>query len=167
MKTRDTHSIFSAVSVQLHSRTLLYNLVYWWMGQSLQGYWALTIRAQFASKYWQGVGQMPYTNLRIQEGIPNEFLENHYIWNVKELDELHKIDLRGRTDENWLKFYAKYIYIWEHKLHGKPYLLPDEERSRQHHRRRPRRPYMNIRPGVNASLESSLALTLHEALMGV
>ncbi|MBA0777815.1 hypothetical protein Gotri_005788 [Gossypium trilobum] len=30
----------------------------------------------------------------------------------KELKELHKIDLRRRTDKDWLKFYTKYIYIW-------------------------------------------------------
>ncbi|MBA0747750.1 hypothetical protein Gogos_004638 [Gossypium gossypioides] len=31
---------------------------------------------------------------------------------AEELEELHKIDLRRRTDEDWLKFHTKYIYIW-------------------------------------------------------
>ncbi|MFQ6646209.1 hypothetical protein Gotur_019744 [Gossypium turneri] len=36
MKTRDTHSIFPATSVQLHLRTLVYNSVYRSMGTSLR-----------------------------------------------------------------------------------------------------------------------------------
>ncbi|MBA0568380.1 hypothetical protein Golob_005879 [Gossypium lobatum] len=31
---------------------------------------------------------------------------------LKELKELHKIDLWRRTDKDWLKFHTKYIYIW-------------------------------------------------------
>ncbi|MFQ6639543.1 hypothetical protein Gotur_014448 [Gossypium turneri] len=34
---RHTYSIFPAVSVQLHSKTLVYNSVYRLMGKSLQG----------------------------------------------------------------------------------------------------------------------------------
>ncbi|KAG8472626.1 hypothetical protein CXB51_034310 [Gossypium anomalum] len=29
----------------------------------------------------------------------------------QDIEELHKIELRGRTDEDWEKFHAKYIYI--------------------------------------------------------
>ncbi|KAH1056103.1 hypothetical protein J1N35_034168 [Gossypium stocksii] len=81
-------------------------------------------------------GWMSYSDPRIQEYIPIEFLINHNIRNVKvslivfamvemhesnrvmqqfgflhnilpspkELNELHKIDLWGRTDEYWYKF---------------------------------------------------------------
>ncbi|MBA0702639.1 hypothetical protein Goari_022459 [Gossypium aridum] len=75
----------------------------------------------------------------------------------------------------------KYIYIWEHgydfipmcelilalelatslkymtwfRHHGKPYLLPEEQKTREHCRRSPRRTRMNPRLGVHAFVELS------------
>ncbi|MBA0635098.1 hypothetical protein Godav_021880, partial [Gossypium davidsonii] len=33
----------------------------------------------------------------------------------KDLEELHKVDLWRRIDEDWAKFHEKYINIWEHR----------------------------------------------------
>ncbi|MBA0571342.1 hypothetical protein Golob_004921, partial [Gossypium lobatum] len=57
-------------------------------------------------------------------------------------------------------------YMTWFRLHSKLYLLLEEERSRQYRRRRPRRPCMNPRSGVHASMESSSTPTPHEAPMG-
>ncbi|KAG8481434.1 hypothetical protein CXB51_026237 [Gossypium anomalum] len=47
----------------------------------------------------------------------------------QDIKELHKVDLQGRTDEDWAKFHAKYIYILEHRYDfipmRKPILAPD------------------------------------------
>ncbi|MBA0850498.1 hypothetical protein Goshw_000242 [Gossypium schwendimanii] len=48
-------------------------------------------------------------------GIPDELegirllLDQQF--EAEKLDEVHKIDLRGKTDKDWPKFHAKYIYI--------------------------------------------------------
>ncbi|KAH1121850.1 hypothetical protein J1N35_005010 [Gossypium stocksii] len=99
----------------------------------------------------------------------------------QKLKDLHKIGLHGRTDEDWPKFCTKYIYIWKHKynfiplcepvlpldlatflnymtwfrFHGNPYLLLEEERSKQHHRRRPRQPYMRLQSCLDRTIISS------------
>ncbi|MBA0851717.1 hypothetical protein Goshw_024758, partial [Gossypium schwendimanii] len=51
----------------------------------------------------------------------------------QELDEFSKINLRGKTNEDWPKFHAKYIYILEHMDNSipmrkptKPNMTPDE-----------------------------------------
>ncbi|TYH60227.1 hypothetical protein ES332_D08G278800v1 [Gossypium tomentosum] len=86
------------------------------------------------------------------------------------LDDEHKIDLR-RPDTHWPLFHSKYIEIWENRydniptrvliivpesacdpdympwfrIHGKPYLLSEEERRRQIYAKRERRGPLNPR----------------------
>ncbi|MBA0848796.1 hypothetical protein Goshw_007329 [Gossypium schwendimanii] len=38
------------------------------------------------------------------------------------LDDLHHIDFREQTNENWPMFHAQFINIWNNRIHGKPYL---------------------------------------------
>ncbi|KAH1113959.1 hypothetical protein J1N35_007337 [Gossypium stocksii] len=89
----------------------------------------------------------------------------------KNIRSLHKVNLRGRTGEDWLKFHKEYINIWEYKYHfslirepfltlefviapeymswfrhhNKLYLLLEEVMGRQHCMRRPQRPHRNPR----------------------
>ncbi|KAH1056341.1 hypothetical protein J1N35_034406 [Gossypium stocksii] len=82
----------------------------------------------------------------------------------QDINDLHPIDLQMRLDENWIRFHAEYINIWNNyykflpprkaivvpqlacdpeympwfRLLGKPYLLSEEDRSRQSHTMRPR-----------------------------
>ncbi|MBA0736934.1 hypothetical protein Gogos_010420, partial [Gossypium gossypioides] len=98
---------------------------------------------------------------------------------------LHKVNLRGKTDEDWLKYHKQYINIWEHRYdflpicepivawelvtdseympwlrhHGKPYLLPKEAKGRQRSPRRPQRSNQNLRCGIGAKMSSSSAPT--------
>ncbi|KAG8487026.1 hypothetical protein CXB51_020704 [Gossypium anomalum] len=86
------------------------------------------------------------------------------------LDEQHKIDLR-LTNTNWSLFWPEYIEIWENwydyildrepiiipelactpdympwfRIHGKPYLLSEEQRRRQIRVKRERRSPLNLR----------------------
>lgn len=109
----------------------------------------------------------------------------------QDIKELHKVDLWGRTDKSWTKCHDKYIYILEHRYdfiplhepiltleltvsldyitwfrhHNKSYLLLEEERTRQHRCRRPRRHRMNPRLGVHISIEWSSTPTPHVAPM--
>ncbi|KAK5836929.1 hypothetical protein PVK06_012735 [Gossypium arboreum] len=73
---------------------------------------------------------------------------------------MHEVALRGRIEEEWVKFHAKYIYIWEDKYNfipmRKPILTPNLATSLD---------YITWL-GVHASMESSSAQTPHEALMG-
>ncbi|KHG09214.1 hypothetical protein F383_13165 [Gossypium arboreum] len=95
----------------------------------------------------------------------------------QELDDLHKIDLRGRHEEDWATFYKKHIEIWKHmydylstrepfftpelvtssdymdwfRNHGKPYLLSISEKSKQRRRRRPIQGPINPRSGRDAA----------------
>ncbi|MBA0846197.1 hypothetical protein Goarm_022137 [Gossypium armourianum] len=63
-----------------------------------------------------------------------------------------------------LATFPNYMRFFRH--HSKSYLLSEEERTRQCHRRRLRQPHMNTRLGVHAtSMESSSAPTQHEAPM--
>ncbi|KAK5839340.1 hypothetical protein PVK06_008118 [Gossypium arboreum] len=80
-------------------------------------------------------------------------------------------DRRGRTDEHWPTFHAKYINLWNNRyevlpsreiivaleltynpkymswlrVHGKPYLLAKEVKGRQPHTRRPQRVPRHLR----------------------
>ncbi|MBA0749394.1 hypothetical protein Gogos_003330 [Gossypium gossypioides] len=91
--------------------------------------------------------------------------------------------MRGRLDEYWATFRKKYIEFWQYRYdylpkrepflmselatsldymdwfrhHGKPYLLLASERSRQHHRRRPRQGSINPRSRGDAA-EGSISL---------
>ncbi|MBA0607906.1 hypothetical protein Godav_020169 [Gossypium davidsonii] len=56
-------------------------------------------------------------------------------------------------------------YITWFKLHGKLYLLSEEERSKQIHRKRPTRPHMRPRLGVHVSSSSSSPPTPNTTLM--
>ncbi|MBA0855841.1 hypothetical protein Goshw_019904 [Gossypium schwendimanii] len=97
------------------------------------------------------------------------------------LDDLYHIDLWGRMDKNWLVFHAQYINMWNNRyeflptreviiapelacdskymqwfrVYGKPYLLGEEEMSRQPHTRRPQPVPINPR-----SSEASPSSTL-------
>ncbi|MBA0620849.1 hypothetical protein Godav_006518 [Gossypium davidsonii] len=111
--------------------------------------------------------EMPYENPTIQECIPLKFLVNPNIWHVKvplvvyatvemqvlqqfgfrqsipvafqDIDDLHPIDLRGRTDENLVELACDPEYMQWFRVYSKPYLLEEEARSWQPHTRRPRR----------------------------
>ncbi|MFQ6627550.1 hypothetical protein Gotur_004767, partial [Gossypium turneri] len=97
------------------------------------------------------------------------------------LDDEHKIDLR-RPDTHWPLFHSEYIEIWENRydniptresiivpesacdpdympwfrIHGKPYLLSEEERRRQIYAKRERRGPLNPRTrGGEAGLSTA------------
>ncbi|MBA0802982.1 hypothetical protein Gohar_013234 [Gossypium harknessii] len=107
---------------------------------------------------------LPYVDPSIQEYVPIEFLANQKIWHVKvplvifvtivmyesdQLDDLHKIDLRGKLKEDWPTFHKKYIDMWQlQKGHNdKSYLLAGLKRSRQRRHKRPRQWPINPRSG--------------------
>ncbi|KAH1038495.1 hypothetical protein J1N35_040238 [Gossypium stocksii] len=52
-------------------------------------------------------------------GITNEFEDIQLLLDQQleagDIEELYKVDLRGRTDKDWEKFHAKYNHIWEHR----------------------------------------------------
>ncbi|KAK5846362.1 hypothetical protein PVK06_002647 [Gossypium arboreum] len=88
----------------------------------------------------------------------------HILLPSSELDDLRKVDLRGRLKEDWPTFHKQYIEIWQcsydylptcelfliseletsldymdwFKHNDKSYLLPASKKRRQRHRRRPR-----------------------------
>ncbi|MBA0560880.1 hypothetical protein Golob_017753, partial [Gossypium lobatum] len=70
---RRTRSIFSATSVQLHWRTLVYNLVYRSMGMSLRG---TTVSADWSATCEQLLGKVPnkFKGSQIEMG----WLENNF-----------------------------------------------------------------------------------------
>ncbi|KAG8474364.1 hypothetical protein CXB51_033808 [Gossypium anomalum] len=60
------------------------------------------------------------------------------------LDNEHKVDLQLlKTD--WQRHWLEYIEMWENRIHGKPYLLSEEERQRQIRVQRERRGPLNPR----------------------
>ncbi|MBA0695985.1 hypothetical protein Goari_002575, partial [Gossypium aridum] len=65
-----------------------------------------------------------------------------------DLEELHKVNLWGKTDKDWAKFHEKYINIWEHRYEiiPMPNLVLALELATS--RRRPRRFRMNPKSGV-------------------
>ena len=89
----------------------------------------------------------------------------------RNIDSLHKIDMRGRDDVDWRAFHQEHIAIWairneclparRHIVPGelgpnspymqwfrvacKPYLLSEDERRREFRPRRQRRPAQNPR----------------------
>ncbi|MBA0856208.1 hypothetical protein Goshw_024703 [Gossypium schwendimanii] len=79
----------------------------------------------------------------------------------QELDDLHKIDMRGRLEEDWTTFHKKYIEFW-HKQYEKPYLLSVSKRSRQHRCRRTRRGHLNPRSGGNVAEGSTSTPHAHK-----
>ncbi|PPR92685.1 hypothetical protein GOBAR_AA27986 [Gossypium barbadense] len=83
--------------------------------------------------------------------------DNFQTIEASDLDDLHKINLRGRLEEDWPTFHKKYIEMWERRHNDKLYLLSDSERSRKHHRWRPKRGSINPRSsdGDAAGLTSS------------
>ncbi|KAG8473493.1 hypothetical protein CXB51_035656 [Gossypium anomalum] len=78
--------------------------------------------------------------------IPDELFQNMNVWHVKVLDDEHKMDLR-QLHTDWPRLHSAYIEMWEpiivpelacvpkykswFRIHGKPYLLFEEERRRQ------------------------------------
>ncbi|MBA0872161.1 hypothetical protein Goshw_008250 [Gossypium schwendimanii] len=95
----------------------------------------------------------------------------------QDIEKLHEVNLLERIDEvrrNAMKNISTFgsigiqlatfldYMIW-FRHHNKPYLLSEEERTRQHRHRRPRQSCMNPRSGVHASMESSSAPTLYVA----
>ncbi|KAG8489276.1 hypothetical protein CXB51_017324 [Gossypium anomalum] len=110
---RRTRSISPATSVQLHSKMLIYKLVYWLMGMSLRGQLLVSIGVQHASNYWG----------RCQTGL------RCILPQPQELNDLNMIDMRGRLDEDWATFRKKYIEIWQHMYNylptRKPFLTPE------------------------------------------
>ncbi|MBA0843204.1 hypothetical protein Goarm_000415 [Gossypium armourianum] len=96
----------------------------------------------------------------------------------QDLDDLHPIDLRGRSDENCIRFHAEYINIWSNwyeflpsreaifipdlacylkympwfRLVGKPYLRSEEDGSGKPHTRRPQRSLTHLRSSEAGSL---------------
>ncbi|MBA0772402.1 hypothetical protein Gotri_007786, partial [Gossypium trilobum] len=96
----------------------------------------------------------PYEDPEIRAVIPDEFFQNPNIWHM--LNDEHKIDLR-QSNMNWPIFWSEYIKMWENwydhiptreptivlelacaldyipwfKIHGKPYLLLEEQRRWQ------------------------------------
>ncbi|PPR85490.1 hypothetical protein GOBAR_AA35202 [Gossypium barbadense] len=80
-------------------------------------------------------------DLAIRAVIPDEFLQNPNVWHVKVLlvnYATHKIDLR-QLHTDWPRFWSHYIEM----IHGKPYLLSEEERQRQIRAQRKRRGPLN------------------------
>ncbi|KAH1039655.1 hypothetical protein J1N35_041398, partial [Gossypium stocksii] len=76
---------------------------------------ALEIKYYAPSKNYKFVMQfvwMSHVDSRIQEYASAKFLANRNIWHVKELDNLYKIDLWGRLEEDWPTFHKKYIKMW-------------------------------------------------------
>ncbi|KAK5819929.1 hypothetical protein PVK06_024963 [Gossypium arboreum] len=51
-------SIFHATNVQSHLRTYIYNLVYWWIGQSLWGQRSFLIKRNTVRHFWEGGEQV-------------------------------------------------------------------------------------------------------------
>ncbi|KAG8481464.1 hypothetical protein CXB51_026217 [Gossypium anomalum] len=112
----------------------------------------------------------PYEDSTIRAVIPDEYLQNPNAWHVKVLDDHYKIDLR-QLHTDWPRFWSHYIQMWEDRydyiptrepiivpelacvpeympwfrIHGKPYLLSEEERQRQLRAQRERRGPLNPR----------------------
>ncbi|KAG8485828.1 hypothetical protein CXB51_019168 [Gossypium anomalum] len=115
----------------------------------------------------------PYEDPAIRAIIPDEFFQNPNIWLVKiplVLDDEHKVDLR-LLNMDWPRHWSEYIEMWENqydyipirepiivpvlacmpeympwfRIHGKPYLLSEEERRRQIRMQRERRGPLNTR----------------------
>ncbi|KAG8499777.1 hypothetical protein CXB51_006521 [Gossypium anomalum] len=110
----------------------------------------------------------PYEDPAIWAVIPDEYLQNPNTWHVKVLDDHHKIDLR-QLHTDWPRFWSHYIQMWEDRynyiptreliivpelacvpeympwfrIHGKPYLLSEEERQQQLRVQRERRDPLN------------------------
>ncbi|MBA0765382.1 hypothetical protein Gotri_014589 [Gossypium trilobum] len=72
----------------------------------------------------------------------------------QELDDLHKIDVWGRLEEDWTTFHKKH--------HEKPYLLSVSKMSRQHRCRRTRRAPINPRSGGNVDEGSTSTPHAHK-----
>ncbi|KAG8483054.1 hypothetical protein CXB51_021944 [Gossypium anomalum] len=114
--------------------------------------------------------QTPYEDPAIWAVIQDEYLQNPNAWHVKVLDDHHKIDLR-QLHTDWPRFWSHYIQMWEDRydyiptrepiivpelayvpeympwfrIHGKPYLLSEEERQQQLRAQRERRGPLNPR----------------------
>ncbi|KAK5772455.1 hypothetical protein PVK06_048744 [Gossypium arboreum] len=73
----------------------------------------------------------------------------------QDIEDLHHIDLRRRTDENWPTFHAEYINVWNHRRHDKPYLLVEETKGKQRYEKRPRWTLRHPRFGTDAALDPS------------
>ncbi|KAG8501045.1 hypothetical protein CXB51_003142 [Gossypium anomalum] len=115
----------------------------------------------------------PYEDPAIWAVIPHEFFQNPNVWHVNVplvFDEEHKVDLR-QLHTDWPRFWSHYIEMWEtqydyiptrepiiipelacvaeymswFKIHGKPYLLLEDERRRQIHAQRERQGLLNPR----------------------
>ncbi|KAG8488602.1 hypothetical protein CXB51_016518 [Gossypium anomalum] len=112
----------------------------------------------------------PYEDPAIRAVILDEYLQNLNAWHVKVLDDHHKINLR-QLHTDWPRFWSHYIQMWEDRydyiptrepiivpelacvpeympwfrIHGKPYLLSEEERQWQLRVQRERRGPLNPR----------------------
>ncbi|PPR84389.1 hypothetical protein GOBAR_AA36322 [Gossypium barbadense] len=40
------------------------------------------------------------------------------------MEALHKLDLRGKTNENWRDYHKEYINIWDHRMKSLPIYEP-------------------------------------------
>ncbi|PPR91066.1 hypothetical protein GOBAR_AA29620 [Gossypium barbadense] len=106
----------------------------------------------------------PYEDPAIRAVIPDDFFQNLNIWHVKVLlvnyvlNDEYKIDLQ-LLNTDWPRHWTEYIEMWENRydyiptqepvivpeIHGKPYLLLEEERRRQTLVQRERRGSLNLR----------------------
>ncbi|KAG8487087.1 hypothetical protein CXB51_020639 [Gossypium anomalum] len=117
--------------------------------------------------------QTPYDDPAIRVVIPDEYFQNPNAWHVKVplvFDEEHKVDLR-LLNMDCPRYWSGYIDMWENRydyiptrepiivpelacvpeympwfrIHGKPYLLSEEQRRRQIRVQRERRGPLNPR----------------------
>ncbi|MBA0843604.1 hypothetical protein Goarm_000774 [Gossypium armourianum] len=77
----------------------------------------------------------------------------------QERDDLYKIDLRGRLEEDWPTFHKMYIEMWERRYDFLPTYL---ERNRHRRHRRPRRGPINPRLGDGDATGSTSAPSTSE-----
>ncbi|MBA0867841.1 hypothetical protein Goshw_004826 [Gossypium schwendimanii] len=85
----------------------------------------------------------------------------------QELEDLYKIDLQGKLEEDWPTFHKKYIKIWQCRYNDKPYLLLASERSKQHLRRKPRQGPINPRSGEDVVAGSTSTPSALEDLIAM
>ncbi|MBA0556063.1 hypothetical protein Golob_026197, partial [Gossypium lobatum] len=126
-----------------------------------------------------------WNNPARHNGIPTELEDIQLALDQQteeeKLDDLHKIDLRGKHKEDWPTFHKKYIKMWQRRYdyfstcepflvpelatsadymdwfrhNDKLYLLATLERSRQCRRRRPRQGPINPSSGEDATAGST------------